>query len=189
VARLEQLDLALMREAQADLVKPLQEPLPVARLDLKLKPPAIGVLHFARIEINAERKSRASLAFAHERLDRWLRKHDGQQAVLEAIAREDVGETRRDDTAKAVFHERPHRVLTRRPAAEIVICKEYLRTGIARLVQYKVRVRTPRFWHHTEDARIEKAPSIKEMCPETCTLDRLQKLLRNNLVGVNIGAL
>ena len=62
----------------------------------------------------------AALGIVHQLVDVFLRQHDRQDAVLEAVVEEDVGEAGRDDAADAEVLQRPGRVLARRAAAEIV---------------------------------------------------------------------
>ena len=66
--------------------------------------------------------------------------HDRQQAVLEAVVEEDVGEARRDDRAESRTAERPGRVLARGAAAEVLAREQDRGAPVARLVQHEVRV-------------------------------------------------
>src|SRR5690606_19835334 len=60
---------------------------------------------------------------------------DQQQPVLACIARKNVAEARRDDTADAEAGERPHRVLARRAATEIAVGDQYLRLAATGAVE------------------------------------------------------
>ncbi len=52
---------------------------------------------------------------------------DGQKAVLQGIAAEDIGNLRADDGAKPIIEQRPWRMLARRAAAEIAAGHQNLR--------------------------------------------------------------
>src|SRR5262249_45350625 len=70
--------------------------------------------------------------------------------------------------------ERPRRMLARRPATEILARHQYRRTLITRLVENKRRIVTP---------------VVKKKLPKPRALDAFQKLLRNNLIRINIRAI
>src|SRR5581483_4750141 len=68
-------------------------------------------------------------------------------------------------------------MLTRRSAAKVLARQQNGRAFVSRLMQNKVRVLLP--------VRSE-APVIKQKLPKAGLLDPLQKLLRNNLVGIDV---
>src|SRR5712692_1613778 len=102
---------------------------------------------------------------------------DRQDAVLEAVVVEDVGEARRDDAADAEIQERPGRVLARAAAAEILAGDQDLRLPVGRLVEDEIRVLRP---------VIAVAQLVEEGLAQAGALDRLQMLLGDDLVGVDI---
>ncbi len=63
-----------------------------------------------------------------------------QDAVLEAVVVEDVGEAGRDHAADAEVEQRPGGMLAARPAAEIVAGDQDLRLAVGRLVEDEIRV-------------------------------------------------
>ena len=67
------------------------------------------------------------------------RQADGQDAVLEAVVVEDVGEVGRDHAAYAEIQQRPGRVLTRRAAAEILMRDQDFRVAVRLLVEHELR--------------------------------------------------
>ena len=73
--------------------------------------------HRHRLEIDGDR---VVLRDLDQPVDRLLRQHHRHDAVLEGVAREDVGEARRDHGLDAHVGERPGGMLAARAAAEIV---------------------------------------------------------------------
>ena len=64
----------------------------------------------------------------------------GQDAVVEAVVVEDIGEARGDDAAKTVIANRPGRMFARGATAEVIAGQQDARALIARLVEHKIRV-------------------------------------------------
>jgi len=60
-----------------------------------------------------------------------------QEAVLQGIAAEDVGDLRADDGAKAIIEERPGRMLARGAAAEVAARDEDAAIAAAALLRTK----------------------------------------------------
>src|ERR1700731_1814586 len=100
-----------------------------------------------------------------------------QKSVLQTVVVKDIGEPRRDRRAEARVVEPPHRMLARTAASEIVARDQNRRALVARLVQHEilvlaaVRITPP----------INKQPSLKPR-----PYHSLEKLLRNNLIGIDI---
>ena len=90
-----------------------------------------------------------------------------QQSDLGAVDVEDVSERRRDDRFEAEVLERPGCVLTRGAAAEVA-SRHKDRIGL--------QLDLPR-----------SHPVIEQELAEATSLDPLQELLRNDLVGVDVG--
>ena len=79
--------------------------------------------------------------------------------------------------AESVLGERPGRVLPRRAAAEIRAGDQDRSARIARIVQDEVGVRR---------AVRPPPPVVKQVPTEPCSFDALQKLLGDDLIGVDI---
>src|SRR5260370_35104396 len=90
---------------------------------------------------------------------------------------EDVGKTRRDDTADAKIEERPGRMLATRPATEIIRADQALGIAVWRLVEDAIRVLGP--------VRA-KADLLEKPLREPGPLDRLQTARREDLVGSEV---
>src|SRR5438105_3048385 len=112
---------------------------------------------------------------------------DRQQAVLAAVAEEYVGVGRRDERAKTILGQRPGRVLPRASAAEVLAREQYARTLVARLVEDEIGVERAARIGPVRPALVEVTPGIEEIGPESRALDRLEELLRDDLVGIDIG--
>src|SRR5467141_3190909 len=112
---------------------------------------------------------------------------DRQQAVLAAVVEKYVGVGRCDERAKTILGKRPGCVLPRASAAEVLARKQYAGTPVARLVEDEIGVERAACIGLGRLACVEVAPGIEEIRPEPRALDRLQELLRNDLVGVDVG--
>src|SRR5262250_456058 len=68
-------------------------------------------------------------------------------------------------------------MLARRSTTEVLIRNQYRRASILRLVEYKRRIRLPVG---------QITPVVKQKLPKPSPLDTLEKLLRNDLVRIDI---
>src|SRR5687768_14044923 len=173
-ARLEGGDFFRVAQRQADLVEAVEQAVLAKTGDLEMERlRAIGRGHGLRLQVHHQAKAGKRRAFVEQAIDLGGRQHHRQEAVLERVVEENVGERRRDHAAKAVVHQRPRRVLARGAAAEILAREQDLRSLEARLVEDELRV---------------LAPGAEQAFGEADALDRSQVLLRDDLVGVDVGA-
>src|SRR5690606_11576286 len=70
--------------------------------------------------------------------------------------------------------------------AEVLACKQYARTLVTRVIQNKIGIQGTFAVIHSGLTMVEIAPLIESIRPKTGTLDRLQKLLGNNGIGIHI---
>src|SRR5262245_50719673 len=109
VRRLVRRDGLSLREEELQLVDAFHQAVARERLDRKRRPAAVGQGDGGALEIDGDlgagigQQLRVRLGFDHDR----------EQAVLERVAAEDVGERGADDRADAVVVEGPDRVLAR----------------------------------------------------------------------------
>ena len=115
-----------------------------------------------------------------------LRQRHRQKAVLEAVVVEDVAERRRDHAAKAEVLQRPRRMLARAATAEILACNEDLGALVAGLVEDELLVEEALRVVHPRLAVVAIAPRIEQVRPVACALDRLEELLGDDRVGVDV---
>ena len=101
------------------------------------------------------------------------RHHHGHEAVLGAVVAEDVGEAGADHGLEAVVHDRPHGVLAARAGAEVGAADEDAGAGEALVVEHEAAV---------------VAPRREQALAEAGALDPLEPLGRDDLVGVDVGA-
>src|SRR5689334_5212215 len=112
--RLEGADLVRVAQREADLVETVQQAVLAEIVDVEAEfLRAVAGRYRLRLEIDDQTESGESRV-VEQPVDLVLAQHHGQQAVLEAIGEEDVGERRRDHAAEAVVAQRPGRVLARR---------------------------------------------------------------------------
>src|ERR1700752_3381838 len=185
---LEGADLVRVREREGDLVDPVQQAMLAERFDLEAKDVrAVERGNALLLEIDGEPESRKGFGLVEELVDLMRRQDDGEQTVLEAVVEEDVAERGRNERAKPVVEQRPRRVLARAAAAEVAARKQYLRALVALLVQHEVGVERAPGRIAPGLAAIEIAPCVEKVGAEAGAVDRLQELLRDDGVGVDVG--
>ena len=116
---LEGLDVVRLLERQSDIVETfhqaaLEEGIDVEANDAAVRPPDL----LAR-QIDGDGGVRPTRRIVEQLVDLALRQPDRQNAVLEAVVVEDVGEARRDDAAKAEIEQRPGRMLSDEPQPKL----------------------------------------------------------------------
>ena len=147
------------------------------RVDLEGDLAAVGAGDGLGFQIDGQAGIGAALGVVHQEFELLGRHLDGQNAVLEAVVVEDVGEGRGDHAANAEVEQRPGRVLARRAAAEIVARHEDLGIAVSRLVEDEVRVLRA----VPVEARLGEQAGA-----EAGALDRLQIVLGDDHVGVDV---
>jgi len=80
-------------------------------------------------------------------------------------------------------------MLAARPATEIAPCEQDRCPLVARQVQDEIRVRATLRRILPRLAVVQVPPLVEQVRPETAAPDRLQELLRNDLIGVDVGAI
>ena len=103
---------------------------------------------------------------------------DRQDSVLVAIVVEDIGKARRDNASNPLVQQSPGRVLTRGSATEIFTRDQDARFRIFRTVQNEIS-----FWRSIG----QRFQLVKQAFRQARAFRRLQKLLWNNHVSVDIG--
>src|SRR3989338_9237551 len=186
---LECLDLAYMLQGQADVVQSIQQTMLAKGVHLKIIRRAVRRSDGLPLQIDLQFVANIGFHCLEQRIHLLRSQADRQQAVLEAVVEKNVGETRRDDGAETVIFQRPRRVLARTAAAEIFARQQNLRTPITRLVQHKIRIQWTLAVIHARLAVIQITPFVERIRAETGALDRLQELLGNDCVSIDIGAI
>ncbi|MNT45507.1 hypothetical protein D3C72_1820950 [compost metagenome] len=79
-------------------------------------------------------------------------------------------------------------MFARRAAAEVLARQQNRSALVARLVEHELGVQRAAAVVLARLAMIEVAPFVEQVGAETAAVDRLQELLRNNRVGVDVGA-
>ena len=106
-------DLVALAQRQANVVQPVQKAVFTKRLDLKCNFFALGFDDDLSRQVNRQRVAWKSGDFIKQLRDLTFRQYDGQQPVLKAVVKKDVGVAGRDDGAKAVLVKCPRCVFTR----------------------------------------------------------------------------
>jgi hypothetical protein len=81
---------------------------------------AVGLDHHLPRQVDRQPVTREGRHLVEQLGHLRFGQHDGQDAVLEAVVEEDVGEAGRDQRAEAVLPQRPGRVLAAGAAAEVL---------------------------------------------------------------------
>src|SRR5208282_4021943 len=173
-------DPVLVRERQRDIVETLEQTLLLERLDLEMRRPSEIVGHGLLFEIDREPVRLVIAGGAKNMLDLGGRQRDRKKAVLQTVVVEDIGELRRDHRAEARVIERPHRMLSRTAASKIVARDQNRRALVARLVQREIFVL----------GAVGIEPPVDEQpLLEAGPHYSLQKLLGDDLIGIDVGAI
>lgn len=111
-------DVGFVLKGEADVVESVQQtPAGVlVELEVRVDP---GGQDLALLQVDRDLGGRVGLGQLPEGVHRLLRQDDGEQAVLQRVAAEDVGEPGGDDRLEAVVLERPDGVLTGGAGAEV----------------------------------------------------------------------
>ncbi len=136
--------------------------------------------HALRLEVDGDLHRRVRRDQLRDALHVLLVELDAQDADLAAVRAEDVGEARGDDRSEARVLERPRRVLTRRPAAEVASGEQHLRTVMLGPIHREVGT--------GRDPVGLVAPLGERERTEAGALDALEVLLRDDLVRVDVVA-
>src|SRR5436190_5173198 len=169
-ARLERRDLVVALQRPRDVVEAVQERLALERVDLEPYAQAVRMGHLLRLEIDRQLVPlRDRLAHARELVGR---QDDRQEPGLDGVRPEDVAERRGDHDVEAVVVERPRRVLAGRAAAEVPAGDEDASAVVLRPPQLELGV---------------LHPVVEEELAVPGALDALEELLRDDLVGVDVG--
>src|SRR4029453_16774666 len=184
----ERADLVGVRQREADVVEPVQQAMLAEWLHLEAEDHRSvrrgdGLL----IEIDRQAEARECGGVGEQPVDFMHRKLYRQQPVLEAVVVEDIAERWRDQRAKSIIEQCPRSVLARAAAAKITTGEQDRGTAITRIVEDEVRVLRPSRVVLSRLAEIKVAPRVEQVRTEARTLDRLQELLGNDGVGVDVG--
>src|SRR5438132_2297618 len=169
-----------LAQRACDLIRSRERHLPAVGLHGERRAEPEAVVHALLLEIDGELILAACGLMAAEQLGDLLRQEShGDEPVLTAVREEDVRERRREDRAQPVPPEGPASVLARRAAAEVLPREEDARAPGVGAVELEVRVR----------ATVgPEAPVVEQGGPEPGAFHPLEELLRNDLVGVHVGA-
>ena len=163
-------DLGLAVERQGDVVPAVQQVLAACRIGLERRLATRRQRHDLALQVDRHLGRRSGQQLGHV----VGSEHDAEQADLGAVGAEDVGVRRRDDGAVAPVLQGPRRVLARRARAEVGAGDEDLRV--------------PELGPCEHEVGIVVAPVEEQELAEAGALDALQELLRDDLVGVDVGA-
>src|SRR5437870_8498835 len=179
-SQFESCDPGFLAQRASDLIRSREQHLPAVGLHGERGAEPEAVVHALLFEIDGELILAACGLMAAEQLGDLLRQEShGDEPVLTAVREEDVRERRREDRAEAVLAEGPDSVLARRAAAEVLPREEDARAPGVGAVELEVRVR----------ATVgPEAPVVEQGGPEPGAFHPLEELLRNDLVGVHVGA-
>src|SRR5262245_56962051 len=178
-----------MLETQPDLVETVQHAVLGERIDIEFEALTARGGYSLLLEIDRQTIAFRTVYVAKQAIDDFVVEPDHEQPVLEAIVVENIGETGRDDRLKTVLQQRPWRVLARGAAAEVLARQEYRGALVTRLIQDEILVERAFRVIHAGLAVIQVTPFVEKIGPVAGALDRLEILLRDDRVGVDIGAI
>src|SRR5438445_1971966 len=170
-------DRYIFPEQKSELVDPVQQTVSGKRIDRERVRRSVGQRRALRGEIDGHPCARRFRQLVDEACIRSGSKGDWEQAVLERVVPEDIGEAGADDGAEAEVEQCPWRVLARRAAAKVVAGDEDRCINRDRRIKGKVNTRL---------SALIDSPVSEEMRAQSAALDRLEKARRNDLIGVYV---
>src|SRR5690606_19874667 len=163
---LELADGVAREQGQADLVEPVEQALLAEGVDLEAIHLAVRFDHRLLGQVDAQPVAWRGVHLGEQAVNGRLVEHDRQQAVLEAVAVEDLGEARRDDRTDAPVGQRPRSVLAARAATEVGPGEKDVGPGIAWLVERKLKVQRALGAVLVGLAAVKVAPLVEQMRAE-----------------------
>src|SRR5262249_60294527 len=121
---------------QADVVEAFHQAALAERVDVELDDAAVRSSDPLCCKVYSDGGVGTARGVVDQLVDFLLRQGDRQNAVLEPVVVEDVGEGRADDAAEAEIEQRPGRVLAAGAASEILPRDLSLRAGVKRVLPY-----------------------------------------------------
>src|SRR5690606_20784518 len=110
-------------------------------------------------------------------------------SILHAVVEENIGKTRRDDAAEPVVVQSPGGVLAAGAAAEILPRQQDARALVARLIHDEIRIQRTPAAVLVGLALVQITRLVEQVLAKAGALDRLQELLRDDVVGIDVGAI
>jgi hypothetical protein len=177
---LEGTDLAFVFQGQTDVVQSVEQAVASERLYLEGRFESVSVANRAVFQIDGQRVLGIGRVPLKQTFDLFFVQLNREDPVLEAVVVKDIRKGRSDDASDAVIIDGPNRVLSRRTATEIASRDQDGGGVVSREIQFKVGVRGSIF---------VESPIKKEELAEAASLDAFEKLLGNDLIGVDVRAI
>ncbi|BBG29876.1 diguanylate cyclase/phosphodiesterase with PAS/PAC and GAF sensor [Zymobacter palmae] len=189
IARFKGSNSIRLLEGNADVVQPLFKTVLAERVNIKRERFTAwrGDLLFGQVDI--QRIAFVRINFSEQLIDDLGIKTDQQQPVLERVIVEDIREAWRDDRTETEVLQCPRGVLARATAAKVIARDQHLRPFVARLVEDELGVERSCAAILTRLPFIKVAKLIEQVGAEPRPLDGLEELLRNDEIGVHVGAI
>src|SRR5271156_3515413 len=126
-------DLMVVSKCQRHVVEPLEKTFLRERIDMEVRRPSEFVRDRLCPKVDGQFVSVMLLDSCENGVDFFGRENNRQEAVLERVVAKDVGEGGRNRRLETEVSERPHRVLARTAASEVVSRDQDRRALKARL--------------------------------------------------------
>ncbi len=186
--RLECAYLVGVHQGLADLVQAFEQGRALVIADLEGRYDAFPGADLPRHQVHGQRVARRGGDRRKEALDHRIGQRDRQQAVLDAVAVEDIRVGRGDQGLETVLLQGPGGMLAARAAAEVVAGEEDRRPSVARPVQDEVRVERTLAVVHPRLAMVQVAQLVEQIGAEAGPPDGLHELLGDDEVRVDVFA-
>ena len=177
-----------MFQRQADVIEPIEQAVFAEGLHVERKFFALRFHNHLAFQIDGELVAGEGGHFVEQLGHLGFGQDDGQDAVFEAVVEKDVGVAGGDQGAKTVLFDGPGRVFAAGAAAEVLAGQQDGGARIAWLVEHEIGVGLALGDVFAGLAFVEVAPLVKQVGAETGLADRLQKLLGDDGVGVDVFA-
>ena len=167
-------DGCVLREQEAELIDAIQQAVARETFERKFHLRAVGQRERGAFDVDGDFDAR----IGEQPRVSLLVDDDGQQAVLQAVGAEDVGELGADDGLESEILQRPGRMFTRRPATDVAAGDENRGAFRFGTVQHEIGLRI---------AGGVVAPVGEQMFAESGLRRGGEKPRRDDLVGVDVG--
>ncbi len=169
-----------MLQGQTDGIQAVEQAVTAELVDLETEAELTGA-HLIGFQIHFDLDARLSGDQLEQGVDLLFLQAHRHHAVVDGVAVEDIGKARGYDDLEAVVGQRPGGVLAARATAEVLAGQQDAGTGELRLVEHELGV-------GLLASIVEEAPVVEQVLAKTDAVDLLQKLLGNDGVGVDVGA-
>src|SRR5699024_3055337 len=141
------------------------------------------------LQVHAHMQYRLVRGTREQVVDNRRIQHNRQHAVLETVVVENIGEAGCNNAMDTEIQQCPDRVFTGRTTTEIIPRQQNAGVTIACVIENEIRVFAARGDIYIQTALVQVTPLVEQKWPKAGTANRFQVLLRDNGIGIDVGAI